>query len=110
MYLFYETIKRKNIREKIKNRKMRGIKMNLCFLIGKISSDIQYHFILEGENTAIVKFEIELLNTSRIQVKGYNEIADNSYRELQKGNDISIIGKLLEENKNITVKIESYIA
>lgn len=57
--------------------------MNLCFVIGKVINNIKFEFILNGEDISIAMFDIELLNKCRIKVKGYNEIADFCYRNLQ---------------------------
>ena len=40
--------------------------MNICFLMGKIVSDINFKFIIhDRENNSIVKFEVELNNKSK---------------------------------------------
>ena len=58
--------------------------MNICFLMGKIISEIEFKFIIQGKKTSIATFQIELENKSRIKVKGYNEIADYCYQKLKK--------------------------
>ena len=50
--------------------------MNLCFVIGKIISDIEFKFIINSKNVSVTIFEMQLSNNSIITVKGYNEIAD----------------------------------
>jgi len=81
--------------------------MNLCFLIGKIVSQIQFDFILNSENISIVKFELELENKSIITIKGYNEIADECYRKLIKGDIVGIFGKLDSRMEIIIEEIET---
>ena len=63
--------------------------MNICFFIGKIISDIDFKFIVNNRKyNSIVIFQIELNNKSIITLKGYNEIADFCYRNLEKNNII----------------------
>ena len=66
--------------------------MNICFFIGKIISEIQFDFILNGKDISIARFDIELLNGSIVKVKGYNEIADYCYRNLKRGMNIQLQG------------------
>lgn len=69
--------------------------MNICFLIGKIISDIDFKFIVNSKKYySISIFQIELNNKSVITVKGYNEIADFCYRRLLKNDNINIYGEL----------------
>ena len=72
------------------NRKKK--KMNICFFIGKICSQIKFDFILNSKNISIARFNVKLLNGSIIKVKGYNEIADYCYRNLEKSMLIEIEG------------------
>ena len=53
--------------------------MNLCFLIGKIISEINFKFVLNSKNISIAYFKIELNNKSIVEVKAYNELADYCY-------------------------------
>lgn len=71
--------------------------MNICFIIGKIISNIEYKFILNSKNTAIATFKIELENKSIITVKAYNKIADYCYRNLTNGSMIFIEGYISNE-------------
>ena len=69
--------------------------MNICFLIGKIISDIDFKFIVNSKKYySISIFQIELNNKSVITVKGYNEIADFCYRRLLKNDYINLYGEL----------------
>ena len=70
------------------------VKINICFVIGKIVSDIEFEFIINSKNISVAIFEIELSNKSIIKVKGYNEIADYCYQKLLKGDIIGIYGEL----------------
>ena len=77
--------------------------MNLCFLKGKIISEIEFNFIINTKNISIATFEIELLNKSKIKVKAYNELADFCYKKL-KQKDIIFIQGYLDSNMHIIVK------
>ena len=74
--------------------------MNLCFLKGKIISEIEFNFIINTKNISIATFEIELLNKSKIKVKAYNELADYCYQKLDQGYVIFIQG-YLDSNMHI---------
>ena len=78
--------------------------MNICFLIGKIISNIDFKFILNSKKYySISIFQIELNNKSIITVKGYNKIADICYSRLRENNIILIQGYL---NSKVEVNIE----
>ncbi len=68
--------------------------MNLCFLIGKIISEIDYKFILDSKNIAIAMFEIQIRNQSIIKIKAYDGIADWCYQKLVEGDKVWIEGNL----------------
>ena len=77
--------------------------MNLCILMGKIISGIEFKFIINNENKSIIEFEIVLLNKSIVKIQAYNEMADYCYKNLNKNDMIFIYGKL---NENGKVKIK----
>lgn len=77
--------------------------MNICFLIGKIASDIEFDFIIKGKNISIARFELKLENKSTIKIKAYNKIADKCYKTLKKGNTVIIQGKI---NSKMEIEIE----
>ncbi len=68
--------------------------INMCFLIGKIVSEIEFDFILNSKNISIVNFLLELNNKSVISIKGYNKIADFCYSKLDIGDNIMIYGNI----------------
>lgn len=68
--------------------------MNLCILLGKIVSDIEFKFIIKGKNKSIAYFDMLLLNNSVVCVKAYNEMADYIYRNCQIGQKVSVEGKV----------------
>lgn len=83
--------------------------MNLCFLIGKVISEIQFDFLLNSKDISIVRFSIELENKSVVIVKGYNEIADYCYKKLIKGSIVGLQGSLNSNNEIIITDINKYV-
>lgn len=80
--------------------------MNICFLIGKIISKIDFKFIINSKNISIAIFKIELENKSQITVKAYNDLADYCYSKLTKGDIIGIQGYLGNNQEIIIEEIE----
>ncbi len=80
--------------------------MNLCFLIGKIISDIEFEFVLNSRDISIVRFKIELTNKSVIRAKAYNEMADWCYQNLIKNNAVTIYGEIDNKMEIIISEIE----
>ena len=72
--------------------------MNICFLIGKIISEIKFDFIIDNnsslgkEKISIVRFKISLLDKTEINIIGYNKIADWCYLKLNIGDNIFLEG------------------
>jgi len=66
--------------------------MNICFLSGKIISDINFKFIINSKNISIAYLYLQLNNKSIVKLIGYNEIADYCYSELRKNDFIYIQG------------------
>ena len=79
--------------------------MNLCFIIGKIISNINFDFCINSENISITYFNIIINKDTVIKVIGYNEIADYCYSNLKLGEQIFIKGKL----RNDCILIEEII-
>ena len=77
--------------------------MNLCFLIGKIISEINFKFVLNSKNISIAYFKIELNNKSILDVKAYNKLADYCYSKFKK-NDIITIQGYLSNDMEIIIK------
>ena len=82
--------------------------MNLCFVMGKIVSDIEFKFIINGKSISVVLFDIQLSNDSIIKIKGYNEIADWCYQKLVKGDIVAIQGYLNNKMEIIIENITFY--
>ncbi len=54
-------------------------------------------FYLARGKDAVIMYEIELENKSKIKVIGYNKIADKCYKELEKEDTIWIEGRIEEK-------------
>ena len=76
--------------------------MNLCILMGKIISDIEFKFIINSKNKSIVEFEIETLDCNIVKLCAYNEIADKCYALLKRNMSIIISGELMG-NGNVKI-------
>ena len=83
--------------------------MNICFLVGKIISDINYKFILnDKKNTAIAIFKLKVNENCILTVKGYNNLADLCYRNLSINNYIILQGELNSKMELILYSIELF--
>lgn len=72
--------------------------MNKCFLIEKITTKINFKFILNNKkyySIAIFKIKIE---KEKIEIKAYNEKADYCLKNLKEKNKIILIGYLNKNN------------
>lgn len=71
--------------------------MNICFILGRIISDVEFKFIYgNNKNVSIVIFDLVLQNQSIIKIEGYNEIADFVYRNINKNDIVLIKGSIIE--------------
>lgn len=68
--------------------------MNLCFLIGRIISEIEYKFIINSKDSAIAIFKLQLQNQSTVTIKAYNEMADFYYSHFEVNDVICVKGRL----------------
>lgn len=81
----------------------------LSIFIGKIISDIQFDFIIEGKsigkNISVVRFKLELLDKQKtiINVIAYGKIAEKCFQKLIKSDIVSMYGVL---NSNGELEIE----
>lgn len=81
--------------------------MNICFLTGKIISNIDFEFIIDDKkNTSIAIFKLKVDENCILKVKGYNAIADLCYRNLSLNNYISLQGYLTSDMEIIAYGIE----
>lgn len=79
--------------------------MNLCILLGKVISEIEFKFIINSKNKSIAYFDMELLNKSIIRIEAYSETADYVYRKLKKGQNIIVEGKVRHDGTVECIKI-----
>ena len=81
--------------------------MNICFVIGKIISEIKFDFIIENntisKDIVTTRFEILLENGSIIKVKSYGKIAEECFQKYVKSDIVSIYGML---NSNGELEIQ----
>lgn len=69
--------------------------MNICFLIGKIVSDIEFKFIINNKKyNSISIFKLKIDENCILTIKSYNEMADYCYKNLIKSDYIAIYGKI----------------
>ena len=81
--------------------------MNLCFLMGKVSSEIEFNFVLNSKNISMASFELEIDKNCKIKIKAYNEMADWCYQKLAKNNVILVQGELNTKMENIIEKVQT---
>ena len=76
--------------------------MNICILLGKILSKIELNFLYNSKkHISLVEFQISVSNPigsnykkQIINIKAYDEQADNMYRKFKKGDLIILEGYL----------------
>lgn len=68
--------------------------MNLCFLMGKIISNIDFQFMLGSKKISIVQFLLVINEKCIVTVKAYDELADWCYQNLVKNDCIALQGEL----------------
>ena len=84
--------------------------MNLCFLMGKIVSKIEFDFLIDNgkisKEISIARFNLQIDKENIVKIFVYNNFADIVYRELKLGDNIGIEGSL---KTNGYIKLEKYI-
>ena len=69
--------------------------MNICFFIGEIISELEFKFVINTKEIyAILMFDLELIDGTKLKVKAYNEIADYCYKNYEKNNFVCINGRI----------------
>ena len=68
--------------------------MNICILMGKIVSEIEFKFIIKSKHKSIAYFDMELVNKSIIRIKAYDYMADYVYRKYKANPVITVEGKI----------------
>jgi len=85
------------------------VAMNLCFLMGKIISEIEFNFILNSKNNiSVASFELEIDKDCKVLVKAYNKMADWCYQKLDKNNMVLIQGELNTKMEIVITGIEFF--
>ena len=69
--------------------------MNLCFSMGKIISEIEFDFVIKeksiGKHVSVVNFWLDVFG-EKINIIGYNNIADFCYQKLAVEENVLIKG------------------
>lgn len=68
--------------------------MNICILIGKVVSTIEFKFIIKSKHKSIAYFDMELSNKSIIKAKAYDAMADFVYSNFKLNQMIVVEGKI----------------
>lgn len=76
--------------------------MNEVFLIGKVISNVNFHFIINSKHISIARFNIKSLNGQIIHIIAYDNLADFVYSKIKLNNLVFIYGYLNE--KGVVVK------
>ena len=83
--------------------------MNICFLIGKIISEVDFKFIINNKKyISIAIFKLKVNESCIVTIKAYNELADYCYSKLIKNDKISVLGNIDSDGKVEITDIESY--
>ncbi len=76
--------------------------MNFCFVMGEIISEIKFDFVIDnktiGSNVSVVRFCIDVFG-EKINVIGYNNIADWCYSKLEESDNVFIEGSISTKGK-----------
>ena len=84
--------------------------MNICFLTGKIVSDIKFDFMIYSRHTSIVQFYIKDKRKNIIKIVGYDKIADYCYKNLKKNNIVFIEGIMEKVKDEMVIKINEIVS
>ena len=74
--------------------------INICFLYGKIVSDVKFDFSYNGEYISIATCLISN-NNNIFFIRAFDEIADELYQKYEKNDYIRVCGKLRSESIDI---------
>ena len=79
--------------------------MNICFIIGKIISDVEFDFIIDNnkgfknDKISVVRFKLKLLDENVLNIIGYNNVADFCCQKLKIGENVLIQGFINNSGK-----------
>ena len=77
------------------------ITMNICFILGKVISEVEFKFIYNSKDVSISIFKIMLKNKSTIECMAYNDVADYIYRNVEVDDMLLIEGKIHNDSIEI---------
>ena len=83
--------------------------MNICFIIGKIISKIEFDFVIDNnkgfknEKISVVRFKLKLLDENILNIIGYNNVADFCCQKLKIGENVLIQG-FINNSRKIEIK------
>ncbi len=90
--------------------------MNIIFILGKVVSNVEYNFIYDKykidncnekyKHIVIAKVKIEILNKSVVNIYGYDDIADDMYRNLKSNSNVMVMGQI---DSNMEINVENVI-
>ena len=75
--------------------------MNICFILGKVISEVEFKFIYNSKDVSISIFKIMLKNKSTIKCMTYNDVADYIYRNVKIDDMLLIEGKIHNDSIEI---------
>ena len=77
--------------------------MNEVFIIGKITTKIEFDFILNSKYVSLSRFRVATIcDEQEINITAYDEMADYVYANIKKGNFVMINGYL--KNDGVVLK------
>ena len=83
--------------------------MNEVFIIGKITTKIEFDFILNSKYVSLSRFRVATIyDKQEINITAYDEMADYAYANL-KINDIIMINGYLKNDEVVLKNIEKKI-
>lgn len=90
--------------------------INIGYIAGKLINEVNLQFIYDKKSkniskthTSVVELMIELDNKGIAYAKAYDEVADYIYRNIKKGSDVILYGKVRNECFEIIKILKYYI-
>ena len=78
--------------------------MNICFLKGKVINEPEFDFFYRKKRISISYFWLQINEINKIKIFGYDEKADFIYKNIKKGDILTIDGKLRTTEENIEIE------
>ncbi len=79
--------------------------MNICFLKGKVINEPEFDFLYRKKRISISYFWLQINEINKIKIFGYDEKADFIYKNIKKGDILTIDGKLRTTEENIEIEV-----